>query len=236
MGGALTGAKLGSMFGPWGTGIGLGLGALSGVFGGGKSEAEKLAEQDLRNRMQRSNQAWGMATGDMAKARSYFSPIAGGSREAALEAAAPQIQQAQESMQKGRQTLFDLAARSGGAGAMLDPYAQSRVGTNLLTQQRPGAAQALANMGGTEGGWAQNMGQGAANTIFSIEWKRREEERLRGAGIYDLLESTLPGLKTDIGKLFGIKGGPSLQQVRMGSTEPFNLSKIMPGGQRGVIG
>jgi len=222
------------MFGPWGTGIGMGIGALSGVFSGGKSEAEKLAEQDLRNRIQRGNEAWGMAKGDYLKARNYFSPIVGGSREAALTAAAPEIKAAQERMNFGRQTIFDMAPRSGGAGAMLDPYAQSRVATDILTKQRPQAAATMADMAKTSGGWAQNMGQGAAESIFSNEWKRREEERLKGAAIYDLMEQYLPTISKDIGGLFGIgKGGPTLDQVRNGSTERINLEKIMPGGQRG---
>jgi gas vesicle protein len=176
--GALTGASYGSMFGPIGTGVGAAVGGIAGLFGGGKSPEEKMAAENLRQKMAREQQFWKQAQGQMGKAQNYFAPIAGGSRTAAMETMAPELSAGVQRMDAGRQSLLNTSSRSGGAASQIDPYAKSAFVTNSLLKARPQAAEAMIRMAGTTGGWAQDQG-GAGKSMmdYSKELYAREQEK-----------------------------------------------------------
>ena len=188
--GAASGAQMGSMFGPWGTAIGAGIGGIAGLFGGGKSEEEKLAEQNMKAQINRSNQFWQQAQGQQNVASNYFAPIAGGSRQAAMEAVAPEVQGATQRMDAGRRSLLNLSSRSGGAAAQVDPYAKAGVATNILEKVRPGAAQSMADMARTTGGWAQQQG-GAVGDMMDYAQKAAQNQRQQGAAAYQSLGNVM---------------------------------------------
>jgi hypothetical protein len=163
-----------------------GLGLLGGLLGGGKSEEEKLAEQNQRAQINRSNQFWQQAQGQQNAASNYFAPIAGGSRTAAMEAVAPEVQGATQRMDAGRRSLLNLSSRSGGAAAQVDPYAKAAVATNILEKVRPMAAQSMADLAKTSGGWAGQQGQAVENMLEQEKW-RKEQAAKRGAGMFDVI-------------------------------------------------
>jgi hypothetical protein len=187
----MSGAGAGAALGPWGAAGGALVGGLSGLFGGGRSEEEKLALEQQKAQIERSNQFWKQAQGQMGMAQNYFAPIAGGSRQAALESMAPQIQGATQRMDAGRQSLFNLASRSGGAAQQIDPYAKASVATGMLQQARPQAAQSMMDIGKTTGGWAAQNQAGVANTLFDQGRFRDEQSQKQGAAFYDSLEKFL---------------------------------------------
>lgn len=193
--GAATGAELGTQIMPgWGTAIGAIGGGIAGMFTGGESPEERLAKQQHLKEMERANQFWRQAQGQMGQAERYFSPIAGGSRQAAFEAVAPEVAGAAKRMDAGRQSLLNLSSRSGGAATMMDPYAKAGLATNVLQKVRPMAAQSMMDMAKTSGGWAANQGQGLRD-YTDMAAKKREREAAQGAAAYDSLRSTIGGLK-----------------------------------------
>jgi hypothetical protein len=200
--GLATGAQLGSSFGPWGTAIGAIGGGIAGLFGGGESPEERLAKQQQLKQMERANQFWQRAQGQMGKAESYFAPIAGGSRQAAFEAVAPEVAGAAKRMEAGRQSLLNLSSRSGGAAAMMDPYAKAGIATNILQKVRPMAAQSMMDMAKTTGGWAAQQGTGLDSYIEQMN-RRRAEEAQRGAAAFD----SLTGVMGKLGEKYGSKLG-----------------------------
>lgn len=194
LGGAASGAQLGGSIVPgWGHAIGGIAGALGGLFGGGKNPQEQMALEQMRAQMERSNQFWKQAQGQMGAAQRYFAPIAGGSRTAAFQSMAPEITSATQRLDAGRTSLLNLAGRSGGASMRLDPYAKGSMATSLLMRARPGAANAMMQMAGTTGGWAQNQG-GATGDMLNYGMKQRELDRQQGASFYDTMKTLGPEL------------------------------------------
>lgn len=192
-GGAASGAKMGSAFGPWGAGIGAAIGGIAGAFGGGKNPQEQMALEQMRAQMERSNQFWKQAQGQMGAAQRYFAPIAGGSRTAAFQSMAPEITSATQRMDAGRTSLLNLSGRSGGASMRLDPYAKGSMATSLLMKARPGAANAMMQMAGTTGGWAQNQGN-ATGDMLQYGMKQSELDRKKGAAFFDTMTELMPTL------------------------------------------
>jgi len=208
--GAASGAQMGSMFGPWGAGIGAGVGAVAGALTGGESEEERFAKQQQLRQIERSNQFWQQAQGQMNKAQNYFAPIAGGSRQAAMEAVAPEVQGATQRMESGRRSLLNLSSRSGGAAAQIDPYAKGAVATNLLQKVRPMAAQSMLDMSRTTGGWAQQQG-GAVQDYMNQMNKNKQGDKEQGASFFDSMQGTIGGLKDWYGnRKSGAKGPYSI--------------------------
>jgi|WetSurMetagenome_2_1015567.scaffolds.fasta_scaffold01234_11 hypothetical protein len=203
--GAMSGAKLGNSILPgWGTGIGALAGGVMGAFGGGMSPEEKLALQQQRTQLERSNQFWQQARSQMGAAQNYFAPIAGGSRGAAMEAMAPEIQGATQRMDAGRQSLINLSGRSGGASARVDPYAKANVASNILQKARPGAASAMMDMSKTTGGWAAQNQAGVASSMMDYAEKEKARKAEEGKAFYDQLQDfTKWGKDTGWG---GLKG------------------------------
>lgn len=193
-GGAISGAKAGSVFGPWGAGIGGAIGGIAGAFSGREDPAVRFAKQQMMKQQERANQFWTQAQGQMGKAESYFAPIAGGSRQAALEAVAPEVQGATQRLDTARKSLLNLSSRSGGAAGMIDPYAKAGIASNILQKVRPQAAAQMAGMAQTTGGWAQGQGA-AAKSIMDYGTRREDQAAQRGASMYDSLEGALGNLK-----------------------------------------
>lgn len=160
------------------------VGGIAGLFGGGMSPEEKAANRNLMDQMRRSNQFWQQAQEQQGSAQKYFSPIAGGSRQAAMESMAPEIQGATQRMDMGRRSLLNLSSRSGGAGAMMDPYAKAATATTMMEKARPGAAAAMGQMAGQTGGWAQNQ-SGSAGQMLSGAQERSKQEAERGKGVFN---------------------------------------------------
>lgn len=205
-GGAASGAQLGGSIVPgWGHAIGGIAGALGGLFSGGKNPQEQLALEQMRAQMERSNQFWQQAQGQMGAAQRYFAPIAGGSRTAAFQSMAPEITSATQRMDAGRTSLLNLSGRSGGASARLDPYAKGSMATSLLMKARPGAANAMMQMAGITGGWAQNQGGATQGLAEQGRWEQ-EQAAKRGAGFYDSLTSLGKDLRGWMDKR-GTQGG-----------------------------
>lgn len=226
-GGAASGAKLGSTFGPWGAGIGAALGGIAGAFGGGKNPQEQMALEQMRAQMERSNQFWQQAQGQMGAAQRYFAPIAGGSRTAAFQSMAPEITSATQRLDAGRTSLLNLSGRSGGASARLDPYAKGSMATSLLMRARPGAANAMMQMAGITGGWAQNQGGATQGLAEQGRWEQ-EQAAKRGAGFYDSLTSLGKDLQGWMDQR-GTQGGgtPSAGSGTTGSgTSGFSMGNL----------
>jgi hypothetical protein len=164
------------------------VGGLFSLFGGGKTEQQKLVEAQQKATMERSNQFWQQAQGQMGTAQNYFAPIAGGSRTAAMEALAPEVQGATQRMDIGRRSLLNLSSRTGGAAAMIDPYAKASAATNILMKARPGAAAQMLDMARTTGGWAGEGARAAADMTAQERWQQ-EQDAKRGAALADALGS-----------------------------------------------
>lgn len=172
--------------------IQMGEGLLGGILGGRKNPQQLLAEQNMRAQINRSNQFWQQAQGQQQAAQNYFAPIAGGSRTAALEAVAPEVQGATQRMDAGRRSLLNLSSRSGGAASQVDPYAKASVATNILEKVRPGAAQTMADMARTTGGWAGQQG-GAVEDMLKYGQERSKESAARGASMFDVINRGIGG-------------------------------------------
>lgn len=216
MSGAASGAATGSMFGPWGTAIGAGIGGIAGALGGGMSEAEKRAQQAYMEQLAREKTFWGQAQGNMQTAQNYFAPIAGGSRTAAMEAMAPEMQQGMERLDMAKQSAGQLTGRSGGAAAMQDPYAKANFANMSLLRARPGAVAQIQDIGKTYGSWAQGQGQGAGG-LLDLQRQRDAQSQAQGASFYEIMKQLGPQL----GGMFG--KGPKISSA--GGMEP-----VYPGG------
>jgi hypothetical protein len=75
----------------------------------------------------------------------------------------------------------------------LDPYAKGSMATSLLMRARPGAANAMMQMAGTTGGWAQNQG-GATGDMLQYGMKQSELDRQKGAAFFDTMTELMPTL------------------------------------------
>lgn len=177
-----------------------GFGAVKNMFGGGPSPEEQMALNQMKAQAERSNQFWQQAQGDINKSRSYFSPIAGGSRQSAFEAVAPEVQSATQRMEAGRKSLFNLASRSGGAATMMDPYAKANVATGILQQVRPQAASQMGQIGQTMGGWAAQNQAGLSGDMMNYAKMRKEAESSRGAAFFDIIQDMMKQLPDVFGK------------------------------------
>ncbi len=185
--GAASGAQLGGSIMPgWGHAIGGAIGGIAGLFGGGKNPQEQMALEQMRAQMERSNQFWKQAQGQMGAAQRYFAPIAGGSRTAAFQSMSPEITSATQRMDAGRTSLLNLAGRSGGASMRLDPYAKGSMATSLLMRARPEAAKAMMQMAGTTGGWAQNQGGIVPTALEQSRWQQERQDK-ESTATYNIL-------------------------------------------------
>lgn len=207
----------------FGPALKIGGGLLGAFWGGRMSPQQKYALGEMQNQIQRSNRFWGTAEGEANKASGYFSPIAGGSRSAALEAMAPEVGGAMQRMNAGRQSLLNMTPRSGGAAAMMNPYAQADVATNLLMKARPMAAQQMGELARMRGGWAAQQGQ-AVGSLFDAARQAQQDRAGAGYGFFNVMNQELPGLLEGIrsGKIFGSKipGGGTVNQTGQPSQWP----------------
>lgn len=166
--------------------IKMGMGALSGIFGGGRSKEEQWALKQQMAQQERANQFFQQARGQMGKVTGWAAPILGGSRTAAAEALSPEIQGASQRIDASRRSLINLTPRSGGAAAMLDPYAKATAATDIMLKARPMAAGVMQDAAKTTGGWG-SANLGAAGSILDNERWRRQQEAERGAGFFNIL-------------------------------------------------
>jgi hypothetical protein len=151
-----------------------------------RSPEEQMALEQMKAETERANQFWQQAQGDVSKARGFYAPIAGGSRQAATEAMAPEIQGATQRMDAGRTSLLNMSGRSGGAAQQIDPYAKGAAATDILTKARPAAAQGMLDIGKTVGSWAGQQGQGMAGMAEQGRLSA-EDQAKKGAGFFDVM-------------------------------------------------
>lgn len=153
LGGAATGAGIGSMFGPWGAGLGGLLGGASGLFGIGRSKKDKIKQLPLFGEQQEEylDQLLGGAQGLTPDALGYLQSILGDEEGAFEDFERPALQQFEEEIIPSILERFSgMGARSSSAlGQTL-----GRAGKDLetsLSQQRAGlkqsALQQLLGMG-----------------------------------------------------------------------------------------
>lgn len=118
--GALSGGAAGSLFGPWGLGIGAGVGGISGLLSGDtqNDRLEKVASGTPGQERLHSNtlsQAMGMSQGNggYQQAQNYYNRFLGNNQQQAFDQfSAPYLQNFEE------QILPQIAERFAGAGAL----------------------------------------------------------------------------------------------------------------------
>jgi len=229
MSGAASGAQLGSMFMPGiGTGIGAAVGGIAGALGGGLSEAEKRAQQAYLQQLAREKSFWGQAEGAMSTAKNYFQPIAGGSRTAAMEAMAPELQQGMERIDMAKQSSGNLSPRSGGAAAMANPYAKADFANQSLFKMRGAAAGQMMDIGKTYGRWASGQGS-ATGGLLDLQRQRDLQSQAQGASFYEIMKQLGPQLggmfggKSNAGKPPGLPAPDLVGQINRASIPRYKV-------------
>ena len=166
--------------------IAQGIGGLLGqLFGGPNKQQQQLlntavaGQQTGLQDVQRGTQA-------LQSPLDYWQRILGGSRQAALNAVAPTVQGAVERMNAGQQSAGNLASRSGGAMATLDPYAKANVATNILQSAQPSAAEGVAGIGKTLAGTGASMfgtGGEEGSNLLNAGLNQQKFQAQQGAGL-----------------------------------------------------
>lgn len=171
----------------------LGGAVFGSLLGRRESPVQKATKANLMTQMQRGSRLWGEAETGANQAANYFAPIAGGSRTAALNAMAPEIQGGEDRINAAEQSGGRLLGRGGGATARFDPYAKANMATSSLMKARPGAAMSLFDIAKTRGSWA-GENSSAAGSLLDYERKRKEDLAKMGGGFFDTLSKTLPDI------------------------------------------
>lgn len=223
LGGAGTGAQVGSIFGPWGAGIGAAVGGIAGLFTGGKSKLQKQLEAKidpgLSNLMKwsgesRNNAAamYGMSVPALKQALGYYKALLDSPSEA-LRTAAPA---SNERYQGVLQQIAQFAPRGGGRNQLLSnfQFAKNAEQDQLIAGARGEAAQGLGQLGATTGSQAlqwdslsTQQQQAALALIQGLLTGQLNEQARKDQGWASVLQGLGPLLTDILGQVKGRRGG-----------------------------
>ncbi len=211
LGGAASGAELGSVFGPWGTAIGAGVGGLAGLFGlgGGGGTAKvgptsptfRRAEQigDLSKEfafdyaLPQAKQAYGDVL-------PYYEGLLSGNRADIASKMQPELSTINAQYNQAAKNLGQFTPQGGGQTSQLSelPFQKIAAETTAINQARPQAAAALGSLAGQITGEGLQAGQiglnAVADQLNALLGKASQDIPLQqeaGAGTYQILRQMM---------------------------------------------
>jgi len=187
---------------------------LSNLFGGGPSNNQKTANNQLNaNAQNASNFGLGYLqdSGTNFQApTSYYASILSGNPASVAGAVSPEISAINSGFQQGRQQVDQFAPMGGGRAATIGqlPYQKASAITNLISQARQNAASGLTGIAGTEGALGQGLlgtSTTAASAFDQNAYLQHLMQQQTGLGVGSAIGSLLTGgLLGKIGGLFGL--------------------------------
>ena len=176
--GAASGAAAGSMFGPWGTAAGAGIGFVGGLFSGGKKKDE---DTDLNATIAQLKQAGtaasargtelgGMSQEQLGPILQILQQLTGGDPNALLAATRPERARVIDQYDTARKSIAQFSPRGGGTSAVLaqSRFDQADTSANITAEARQGAIKTSADLGTTLAGLGLNAQQLASMDLNSI--------------------------------------------------------------------
>lgn len=238
LGGAATGAKIGSVAGPWGTLIGGALGGIAGLFGGGKSKLQKAMEAkidpSLNNLMHwsgqsqnKQNEMYGVALPALKDAGEFYRGLMSKDSTTSLQSILGPYQTAINDQYQGvLNSSQQFGARGGGKNASMlqADWQRNRALMELVPQMRAQAAEGSLKVGQAAGSQALDWGQ------LSTSQQAAVLQAITGSGIATgnqaigaQRDQGMAGILSSLGELL-----PGILDAIKG-TKPATRPRIVPG-------
>lgn len=227
LGGAATGAKLGTMVLPgWGTAIGAGVGAIAGLFTGGKSKLQKQMENKINPSMEnlmnwsgqsrdKQNEMYGIGKQGMQNAGNFYNALLSPNSTGALQQIlGPQMTGINDQYQGLLNNASNFGVRGGGKNMQMAnaDFSRNRALMELVPQLKMQAAEGALKVGQAAG--AQSLDWGSLSNQQQIAVLQAATGGMvqNQQGLQATKDQGMAGIMSQLGELLGpalkgIKGG-----------------------------